>query len=101
MLKRDIALNAAAAKHMRKQPVENERKKIGNRWHRLIPHDQIQPGDWITYWDHGQRMAKLAKFTRKGDVRTAVHKCKDRSLGTIPSKVIPFEVVVYGWTRRD
>ena len=99
MTKAERALNASAAKHLRGLDME-ERSKLKGRWHHRIPHDQLKPGDWFTYWDRGRRIAQLLKLTKKGDMRTAPLKGKHPGMGTISSFLVYAETVICGWSRK-
>lgn len=83
-----------AAKRKSTQP---EKIKISHRWHHRIPPNEIQTGDFICYFDNGERWRRVKAVTRRG-IRT--EPLKYRKLTVARSRSVSIDRIRSAWTKR-
>jgi len=78
-------------------PNHPERRKLGHRWHRQITPDQIQVGDYISYYDRGERWRRVKTITRQ---RIRTEPLKYGKILAARSQSVPRDRILTAWTRR-
>ena len=78
-------------------PNHPERRKLGHRWHRQITVDQLQVGDFISYYDRGERWRRVKTITRQ---RVRTEPVKYRGVVAAKSKSLTRDQIITAWTKR-